>query len=143
MTGTTGLCPSDACAWSNSSWQNSTWEQMRIPVEIAFFHRNSAAGRVVALYPSPMGATESRLELPMWDELGGPTRCSTTIEEDVEALLINRARGVRRQWIVPIDDCYRLVGVIRTRWRGFTGGKDVWFALERFFDHLDQQSRPE
>jgi hypothetical protein len=60
---------------------------------------------------------------------------------DVEALLVNRARGARRQWLVPIDDCYRLVAVIRTRWRGFTGGKEVWLELERFFDDLDRRAR--
>jgi hypothetical protein len=59
----------------------------------------------------------------------------------VEALLVNRARGTRRQWLVPIDDCYRLVAVIRTRWRGFTGGKEVWLELERFFDDLDRRAR--
>jgi hypothetical protein len=41
---------------------------------------------------------------------------------------------------VPIDDCYRLVAVIRTRWRGFTGGKEVWLEIERFFTELDRRA---
>ncbi len=118
------------------------WEQLRIPVQMAFFHRSSAADRVVAFYPSPMGATESRLELPVWDELERSNPLVRTIEDDVEALLVNRARGFpRRQWIVPIDDCYRLVAVVRTRWRGLTGGKEVWLAMNSFFDGLDQHAR--
>jgi hypothetical protein len=59
----------------------------------------------------------------------------------VEALLVNRAQGARQQWIVPIDDCFRLVGVIRTHWRGLTGGKEVWQALPRFFEDLDGEER--
>ena len=63
------------------------------------------------------------------------------MEPDVEALLVNRARGARDHWLVPIDDCYALVGLIRTRWRGLTGGKDVWEEIGRFFEALDRRSR--
>ena len=49
-------------------------------------------------------------------------------------------RGARRQWIVPIDVCYALVGLIRTHWRGFTGGAEVWRELDRFCDGLDRRS---
>jgi Family of unknown function (DUF5947) len=65
-----------------------------------------------------------------------------TMEPDVEALLVDRALGARRQWLVPIDACYGLVGLIRTRWKGLTGGKDVWQAIGRYFDDLDRRSRP-
>ena len=67
--------------------------------------------RVVAFYPSPMGATESLLELRAWTRArGSATRCSRELEPDVEALLVNRARGARDHWLVPIDECYALVG---------------------------------
>ena len=62
--------------------------------------------------------------------------------DDTEALLVNRAKGERRQWIVPIEDCYALVGLIRTRWRGFSGGAEVWEQIDRFFDELDAKSAP-
>jgi hypothetical protein len=114
------------------------WEQLQIPVDIAFFFRSSAAGRLMAFYPSPMGPTESHLALAAWGELEAANPMLGTLQPDVEALLVNRARGARRQWLVPIDDCYRLVAVIRTRWRGFTGGKEVWQEIERFFDDLDR-----
>jgi hypothetical protein len=65
-----------------------------------------------------------------------------TLVPDVEALLVDRVRGARRQWIVPIDDCFALVGLIRTRWRGLTGGTEVWLELDRFFDDLDRRARP-
>jgi hypothetical protein len=117
------------------------WEQLQIPVEMAFFFHSSAEQRVMAFYPSPMGPTESQLELTAWNEVERANPVLADMQPDVEALLVNRARGARRQWLVPIDDCYRLVALIRTRWRGFTGGKEVWFELERFFDDLDRRSR--
>jgi len=105
------------------------WEALRLPVDIAFFFR--ADGRMKAYYPSPMGPTESLLTVDV----------PVALEDDVEALLVNRVRGARRQWIVPIDVCYQLVGLIRTHWRGFTGGADVWRELDRFYEALDRRSR--
>jgi hypothetical protein len=121
----------------------AAWERLRIPVDMAFFFRSSRAGRVMALYPGPMGATESLLELESWEELERANPVLTTMEPDVEALLVDRARGSARQWLVPIDDCYQLVGLIRTRWRGFSGGKEVWLEIESFFAELDRSARPE
>ena len=60
-----------------------------------------------------------------------PTRCSARWQPDVEALLVSRAREMREHWLVPIDDCYELVGLIRSRWRGFGGGEEVWEAIGR------------
>jgi Family of unknown function (DUF5947) len=105
------------------------WEALRLPVDIAFFFR--AGGRMRAYYPSPMGPTESEL----------PVDVPVELEDDVQALLVNRSRGARQQWIVPIDECYALVGLIRTRWRGFTGGAEVWDELQRFWDRLERRSR--
>jgi Family of unknown function (DUF5947) len=121
----------------------AAWDELRIPVDMAFFFHSSRAGRVLAFYPSPMGATESRLELSSWTELERANPILQTMEEDVEALLVDRARGSDRQWLVPIDDCYRLVALIRTRWRGFTGGKEVWSAIASFFDELERGARPQ
>ena len=120
----------------------AAWERLRIPVDMAFFFRSSRAERVMAFYPGPMGATESLLELESWTELERSNPVLATMEPDVEALLVDRARGSARQWLVPIDDCYRLVGVIRTRWRGFGGGREVWLEIERFFEELDRSARP-
>jgi hypothetical protein len=107
------------------------WEELRLPVDIAFFLRSSAQGRDMAFYPSPLGATES--QLPVEVEL------LATLEPDVEALLVNRAQGAREHWIVPIDDCFRLVGLIRTHWKGLTGGRDVWREIPRFFEELERR----
>jgi hypothetical protein len=118
------------------------WEELRLPVEMAFFFHNSAAGRVQAFYPSPMGPTESLLELEAWAALEAANPVLGTLAPDVEALLVNRARGARLHFLVPIDDCYALVGLIRTRWRGLTGGTEVWQEIGRFFEGLDRRARP-
>ncbi len=117
------------------------WERLQIPVDMAFFFHSSTAERVMAFYPSPMGATESRLELATWQEVERANPALASMEPDVEALLVNRAKGARRHWIVPIEDCYRLVALIRTRWRGFTGGKEVWAGIDGFFADLDRRAR--
>jgi len=109
---------------------DAEWDELRIPVEMAFFFRDSVAGRIRAYYPSPMGPTESLLGLDAWQELD--------LEPDVQALLVDRSRGC---WLVPIDDCYRLVGLIRTHWRGFTGGGEVWEAIDRFFADLNRRAK--
>jgi hypothetical protein len=114
------------------------WAELRIPVDIAFFFRSSREQRVMAFYPSPLGPTESLLELEAWRELEEANPALLEMQDDVEALLVDRARGERRYWLVPIDDCYRLVALIRTHWRGLSGGREVWEELARFFDDLDE-----
>jgi Family of unknown function (DUF5947) len=121
---------------------DATWDELRIPVEMAFFFVDSMAERVRAFYPSPMGPTESLLELEAWQHVVAANPVLETMEPDVEALLVDRALGARRQWLVPIDACYALVGLIRTRWKGLTGGRDVWQQIGRYFDDLDRRSRP-
>lgn len=117
------------------------WADLRLPVDMAFFFASSEAGRVQAFYPGPMGATESLLGLEAWRALEAANPVLATLEPDVEALLVHRARGERRHYIVPISDCFELAGLIRTRWRGLTGGREVWEEIARFYDGLDRRAR--
>jgi hypothetical protein len=112
------------------------WDRLRIPVDMAFFFHSTPAERVSAFYPSPAGPTECLLELEAWTELEAANPSLRDMEPDVEALLVSRARDMREHWLVPIDDCYELVGLIRTRWRGFGGGEEVWAGIDGFFDDL-------
>lgn len=116
------------------------WEELRIPVEMAFFFHHSGEARTVAFYPSPMGATESLLELDAWRRIEAANPVLAEMRGDVEALLVNRARGAREHWLVPLDDCYSLVGLIRSRWRGLGGGGEVWEAIEGFFERLGERA---
>jgi hypothetical protein len=120
---------------------DTRWADLAIPVDMAFFFHKSDEAKVVAYYPSPAGPTESLLELDAWEEIERDNPVLGSLEPDVEALLVNRARGVRKQYVVPIEDCYRLVGLIRTNWRGFSGGSEVWERIEAFFEELDGRSK--
>lgn len=119
---------------------DASWAELRVPVDLAFFFHHSGEDRVVAFYPSPAGPAESLLELGAWEQIERANPVLGTLEPDVEALLVNRSRGARRHFLVPIEDCYALVGLIRTRWRGLTGGREVWGEVERFFDDLASRS---
>jgi hypothetical protein len=119
-----------------------SWEELRIPVEMAFFFHDTRAGRVLAFYPGPMGATESLLGLEAWQELAQRNPVLDSMEPDVEALLVNRARGAREHWLVPLDECYSLVGLIRMHWMGLTGGREVWERIGEFFEALARRAPP-
>ncbi|GEL20902.1 DUF5947 family protein [Pseudonocardia asaccharolytica] len=110
------------------------WDALQIPVGLAFFLHNSARGTVVACYPGPAGATESELGLAAWDSGIGASALATELRPDVEALLVRRDPPACL--LVPIDACYRLVGLVRTHWRGFDGGAEAWRAIDGCFDEL-------
>lgn len=128
------------------------WDGLLIPINMAFFFQSTPGKRAVALYPSPAGATESLLELDAWNEIVAQNPILQTIEPDVEALLVNRigragdhgpTSGVTeaKHFLVPIDECYKLVGVIRANWRGLSGGKKVWDEIDNYFVDLKSRSQ--
>jgi hypothetical protein len=156
--------PRDRRRLPDFSLTDAQWESLMIPINIAFFLRSSEVGeqtvseqrtadtgqqtagserraaksegrstnRVTAFYPSPAGAMESLLDLTSWNEIAG----ALALREDVEALVVNRLRVPHRYYVLPIDHCYRLVGLIRTNWRGLSGGAEVWEQIDRFFDEV-------
>jgi hypothetical protein len=127
---------------------DAQWDALQIPVGMAFFLRNSAQDKVIACYPSPAGATESELGLEAWAAGVGGGRLAAELEPDVEALLVRRDKGGGEAGrsggeclLVPIDACYRLVGLVRLHWRGFDGGSDAWREIDGFFDALRANAR--
>jgi hypothetical protein len=42
--------------------------------------------------------------------------------------------------MAPIDECYKLVGLIRANWKGLSGGAEVWTEVGRFFLELRSNS---
>jgi hypothetical protein len=116
------------------------WEGLHLPISLAFFHYSTPAKRVIAMYPSPAGATESLLALESWQDLVADNPVLSQLEPDVEALLVNRIGPARQYFGVPIDECFRLVGLIRGHWRGLSGGTEVWAEIAQFFQSLDERS---
>lgn len=137
-----GLIPRDTFALKNFQITDAQWENFSVPINLAFFFHNSVTGKIVALYPSPAGATESLLTLETWNELTSENPVLSGIQPDVEALLINRVGKTRAYFIAPMDVCYALVGLIRTHWRGFSGGEAAWREIENFFARLNASPAP-
>lgn len=123
---------------------DAEWDSLMIPIGMAFFLESSVQKRVLALYPSPAGPTESLLTLESWNDIANNNPILAAMQPDVEALLVNRLgapdQGTGEYYIVPIDKCYELVGLIRSQWRGLSGGSEVWNEIRRFFKELREQA---
>jgi hypothetical protein len=127
------------------------WDLLAIPVDLVFFFGHSddedpSSQATIACYPSPAGATESLLDLELWKQIMSANAARSAPadpEPDVEALLLRRHEGGRVEcFLVPIDACYELVGVVRQHWVGFAGGAEVWQHIDDFFSRLSERSRP-
>ncbi len=132
--------PTDIEALPEFALTDVQWEELSIPINIAFFCRTGNAAEPSAFYPSPAGATQAHLDLHSWRQIVEDNPALQRMEADVEALLVNRVTHPHEYYIVPIDECYRLTGLIRTEWRGFSGGKDVWRSIGEFFTALKRRA---
>ncbi|UGQ11494.1 DUF5947 family protein [Yinghuangia sp. ASG 101] len=109
-----------------------------VPVGLVFFIPRDD-GTVCAHYPSPAGATRWEVDAAVWHRVAADRPELRTLVPEVEGLLVNTARGQRQYWIVPVDDCMRVVAVVRREWRGLSGGGRVWPAIEQFFAELTER----
>jgi hypothetical protein len=137
--------PRRVLALQNFNLSDGQWESLMVPISMAFFFRSTPDSRVVAFYPSPAGATESLLSLETWKDIEGANPILLEVESDVEALLVNRVGHTRgftaaEYYVLPIDECYKLVGLIRSNWRGLSGRTEVWQEIGQFFDGLKQRA---
>lgn len=130
--------PRDVRRLDHFQMDDQEWDSLLIPIKLAFFVNSSTAGRVVAQYPSPGGAMESSLDLEYWTAIVDRNPVLTQFVPDVEALLVNRTASPPRYYRAPIDQCYRLVGIIRSHWRGLSGGSEVWKQIDDFFQQLSR-----
>ena len=118
------------------------WARFQIPIGLAFFMRSTVTTGIVAFYPSPAGATESELELEPWEELVERNPILANLEPDGEALIVNRLATPAQSVIAPIDQCYALVGLIKMRWEGISGGAAMTEAVPEFFELLRGRAQP-
>lgn len=115
-------------------------EGLGVPVGLAFFvpHSDSV---VEAHYPSPAGPTRWEVDPAAWGDVVACCPQLADMTPEVEALLVNTTRERREHWLVPIDDCFALVALVRREWRGLSGGTRVWQEIDGFFDALREQRR--
>jgi hypothetical protein len=112
------------------------WGAFQIPIGLAFFMRSTVAESIVAFYPSPAGATESELSLEAWEALVTRNPILEQLDADAEALLVDRIAEPPQYAILPIDACYALVGLIKSRWEGISGGGAIEQAVPEFLATL-------
>ena len=115
------------------------WEELSIPISLAFFVRGTD-GSMKALYPSPAGPIESSLPLDPLPEFLAANSAVATMTPEVEALLVSRVQGEEAALLVPIDECFRLTGLMRKKWRGLSGDTEVWIEIRAFFAGLRRRA---
>jgi hypothetical protein len=126
----------------NFNTTDALWADFLIPVNMAFFVLSSSQHGAVAFYPAPTGATESKLKMEPWTRLVALNPVLNSLVPDLEALLVNRLGDTNHYFIVPIDSCYKLIGMIRISWKGIFGGPEVNDIINKFFLDLKQKSVP-
>ncbi|MCA9511780.1 MAG: hypothetical protein KC560_13810 [Myxococcales bacterium] len=117
------------------------WHRLGIPIGLAFFLHSASAERIVALYPSPAGATEATPPPEAWDALVALDARLATLAPDVEALVVSRLAPSPQAAILPIDACYELVGRIKVAWEGISGGPALHETVPAFFDEVRRAER--
>ncbi|HXJ77740.1 MAG TPA: DUF5947 family protein [Candidatus Methylomirabilis sp.] len=118
------------------------WASFQIPIGLAFFMQSTVTSCVVAMYPSPAGATESELHFETWSRMRELNPVLEGLEPDIEGLIVNRLADPPVYVIAPIDRCYELTGAIKAHWEGISGGSGVDAAVTGFFDGLRARAVP-
>ena len=118
------------------------WASFQIPIGLAFFMHSTVTACMVAMYPSPAGATESELHFETWRRMVELNPVLADLEPDIEGLIANRLAEPPVYAIAPIDRCYGLTGAIKLTWEGISGGTGVGEAVTRFFDDLRREAVP-
>ena len=106
------------------------WASFQIPIGLAFFMDSTVTACVVAMYPSPAGATESELHFDSWSRMRELNPVLRGLEPDIEGLIVNRLSDPPVYVIAPIDRCYALTGTIKAHWEGISGGRGVEEAVD-------------
>jgi len=110
----------------------SLWQSLGVPVALASFVK-TPEGFWNAAYPGPAGLIQTALSDEAVRTLLGRNPQWTELQPHVEAIVVNRLTDPARALLLPIDEHFRLAGMLRSQWRGLSGGDEVWQCLEDFF----------
>ncbi|HEY4310271.1 MAG TPA: DUF5947 family protein [Pirellulales bacterium] len=119
---------------------DAQWNNLGIPIGLAFLFHSSVEGGIVAVYPCPVGPMRSQPSAEAWADVVACNPSLATLEHDTEALLIHRIHPARAYFRAPLDECYKLVGLVRSRWRGVSGGTEVWETIADYFQALHRRA---
>jgi hypothetical protein len=118
---------------------DAQWDALMIPSASLFW---SASERAEESWRSiPAGrAGRSLLTLDAWQDIQQDNPELGAMQTDVEGLLAYRLGSAREHFIVPIDECFKLIGLIRLNWKGFSGGMEMWKEIGKFLEELKERS---
>lgn len=101
------------------------WQALGIPVSLAFLYATDSGSSAFSILPSPGGPVRSEIESGAWEALVRENPVLCRMQPYVEALAVNRIKNAEEYLLVPIDECYRLIGIIRCYWQGMSGGTEL------------------
>lgn len=123
----------------------AVWDELGLPVGTAFLLPRPDGG-AVAVLPGPAGATEAEPSASGWAALLAAAPSLQALQADVQGVLVHRPRdgaptgSPTEAFVVPVDRCYALAGLLRSTWRGLDGGPEARAALEGFLADLRRRA---
>ena len=128
-------------AWlPDLAMNDERWAGFGIPIGLAFFMRSTHRRRRGGALPEPGGRHRVRAGPAAWDALVADNPVLARLESDAEGLIVNRLADPPQYAIAPIDECYRLVGLVKANWEGISGGAALEGAIGGFFDELRRRA---
>ena len=117
---------------ANFQMSDAQWDSLMIPINMAFFFHSSPDDASGGHVSQPGGrdrivAVAGSLERDRSRKIRSWKKWSRTSKRYWSIASVTRAGFTQAEYyLLPIDQCYKLVGLIRSQWRGFSGGMEVW-----------------
>lgn len=112
------------------------WAALDVPIGLCWVTVRAGVPGAQASWPSPAGPVGAPIDAGTWEQAVAASPALAGLRPDVEALLVHRLGEAREQWVVSIDRCWTLAGVVRRAWRGLSGGQELKEAVETFLAEL-------
>lgn len=107
------------------------------PIRVAW--AGIARGEPRLAYPGPAGVVTHPLGPAAWERMTSRMPMLAALAHDVEALLVD-LRDRPRAFMVSIDRCFELAGIVRRHFSGLSGGTIVHREIEAFLARLEASS---